>query len=124
MTFAPSVLTTSGLAALVEASPDSASLRVNGMLTLVLFQPLVFGAGEGVPKVSTGGVASRLMVTELLVVPAPEATVQLNVVPAVSAVTVVFYATGLRQDVLRLLHESARSPARRRCTSRCCRACR
>src|SRR4051812_7790399 len=88
VTFAPSVLSTSGLATLVEARPESASPRVNAMLTLVLFHPLVFGTGEGVPKLSTGGVASRLMVTELLEVPAPEATAQLNVIPAVSVVTV------------------------------------
>src|SRR5690349_5330036 len=57
------------------------------MLTLVLFQPLVFGTGDGVPKLSTGGVASRLMVTDALVVPPADVTEQLNVTPAVSVVT-------------------------------------
>ena len=56
------------------------------MLTSVLFQPFAFGAGEGVPNVSTGGVASRWMMTELLAVPPPEVTVQLSVTPAVSVV--------------------------------------
>src|SRR5688572_12086401 len=78
----PSVLSTNGLVALVEASPDMASLRVNAMLTLVLFQPLEFGTGEGVPKFSTGGVASRFRVTELLAVPPPETTLQVSVTPA------------------------------------------
>src|SRR5262245_58253756 len=85
--FAPSVLKTSGLVVLVDASPDIASLRVNGMLTLVLFQPFAFGAGEGVPKLSTGGVASRLMVTEALAVPPPEVTLQEEMMPLVSAFT-------------------------------------
>src|SRR6185436_18604399 len=84
VTFAPSVLNTSGLAMLVDASPDSASLRVNGMLTLVLFQPVALGTGEGLPKFSTGGVASRFTVTELLVVPQPEVTLQVSKTPAVS----------------------------------------
>src|SRR6185503_20337247 len=79
VTFAPSVLHTSGLAMLVDASPDSASLRVNGMLTLVLFQPLALGAGEGLPKFSTGGVASRFTVTEALVVPPEEVVEQVSV---------------------------------------------
>src|SRR5688572_26161925 len=87
VTPAPSVLSTSGVATLVDARPDSASLRVNAMLTLVLFQPLELGVGEGVPKASTGGVASRLSVTELLAVPPAEITEQLNVIPAVSVVT-------------------------------------
>src|SRR5436190_15355021 len=84
---APSVLKTIGLVVLVDASPDSASLRVNGMLTLVLFQPFTLAAGEGVPKLSTGGVASRFTVTELLADPPPERTLQVNVTPAVSVVT-------------------------------------
>src|SRR4029079_16693658 len=84
VTFAPSVLNTSGLAMLVDASPDSASLRVNGMLTLVLFQPLALGAGEGLPKFSTGGVASRFTVTEALVVPPEEVVEQVSVTPLVS----------------------------------------
>ena len=84
---APSVLSTIGLVVLVDASPDIASLRVNEMLTLVLFQPFAFGTGEGVPKFSTGGVASRLRVTEFDTVPLAEVTLQVKVTPAVSAVT-------------------------------------
>ena len=78
------MLKISGLVALVDASPDIASLRVNGMLTFVLFQPFAFGTGEGVPNVKTGGVASRLMFTDSVVVPAPDVTLHVNVVPAVS----------------------------------------
>ena len=84
--------------ALVDASPDIASLVVNGMLTLVLFQPFMFGAGEGVPKVSTGGVASRLTVTELLAVPPPEMTLHVKVTPAVSVVTLLLPQPFARDD--------------------------
>jgi len=84
-----------GLAMLVDASPDSASLRVNGMLTLVLFQPLALGAGEGLPKFSTGGVASRFTVTEALVVPPEEVVEQVSVTPLVSVEIVGAMASGL-----------------------------
>ena len=87
VTPAPSALITSGLVVLVEAMPDSASLRVNGTLTLVLFQPLTFGRGVAAPNVRTGGVASRLMVTEFDTVPLAEVTLQVKATPAVSAVT-------------------------------------
>src|SRR6187401_2000700 len=84
---APSMPSTTGLVVLVDARPDSASLRVNGMLTFVLFHPFTFAAGEGVPNVSSGGVASRFTVTELLAVPPPDATLHVKMAPAVSART-------------------------------------
>ena len=44
----------------------------------------------GAPKLSSGGVASRLMVIELLALPPPEVTLQVKVTPAVSVVTLLF----------------------------------
>ena len=70
---------------LVDARPDNTSVRVNGMLTFVLFQPFTLTAGVGEPKESTGGVASRFTVTELLAVPPCETTLHVKVTPAVSA---------------------------------------
>src|SRR5262249_51499878 len=90
VTPSPSALITSGLVALFEAMPLVASATVNGAFTFVLFHPFAFVAGENEPQASVGGVASRLIVTDLLVVPAPDVTLQLNVVPVVSVVTVVF----------------------------------
>src|SRR4051812_10977914 len=87
LTAAPSALSTRGLAMLVDARPDIASLRVNGMLTLVLFQPYEFGVGVGLPNVSTGGVASRFTVTDAFAVPPPEVTLQPSTTPTVSAST-------------------------------------
>ena len=87
VTPAPSVLITSGLLLLVVLTPDIASLRVNNTLTLLLIQPFAFGAGVGVPNVSTGGVASRFRLIELLVVPPADVTLQVNVALAVSVVT-------------------------------------
>src|SRR3569833_1088907 len=83
----PSALTTSGLVLLEEATPESASLSVNGMFTLGLFQPFAVGTGDGVPNGSTGGVASRFTVTDRVVVPPADVTLQVNVSPSVSLVT-------------------------------------
>src|ERR1035441_8095170 len=46
-TAAPWAERTSGLAGFVDATPAPVSLAVNGMVTLVLFQPFAFGAGTG-----------------------------------------------------------------------------
>src|SRR5262245_682542 len=78
----------SGLGVLTLATPDIASLGVNGMLTSLLCQPAADAAGEAAPRVAIGGVASRRTVTERLAVPPAEVAVQVKVMPAVSVVTV------------------------------------
>src|SRR6187549_1674389 len=70
---APSWLKVSGLPLLVENTPDPhASAVVNGMLTSPLFQPLAPGAGLIAPKVSVGGVTSRLILIRCSDTPPPE----------------------------------------------------
>ena len=61
-----------------------ASEVVNGKLTSLLFQPEAFGAGEGGPNTSVGGVASRLSVRDAESVPPADVAVHVNVVPALS----------------------------------------
>ena len=68
------------------AMPDVASLPPKATDTLLLFQPLLLGSGDGV-AVATGAVASRLTVTDLLAVPPVLVAEQLNVTPVVSTVT-------------------------------------
>ena len=58
----PSPVITTGPLLLVEATPDVPSEVVNAKLTSPLCQPEAFGAGEGGPNTSVGGVASRLSV--------------------------------------------------------------
>jgi hypothetical protein len=76
-----------GLGELLDATPDVASFVVNGTLTLVLFHPRLLGAGVFVPNASCGAVASRFTVTDCVVVPPAEVAEHVNVMPAVSAVT-------------------------------------
>src|SRR5262245_18134820 len=83
----PSSSMTIGLVAPVYSTPDNASLTVNGMLTAPRCQPFASGAGVGLPKVTVGGVASRLTVTLALAVPPDDVAAQVNVTPAVSWVT-------------------------------------
>src|SRR6187549_3473179 len=77
----------SGLTPLVVATPDIASFALNGTLTGGVRQPWSSAAGEAASNVSVGGVASRLIVTDSLVVPPADVAVHVNVVPAVSAIT-------------------------------------
>src|SRR5262245_53274281 len=74
----------SGLVVLALANPEVASLLLKGSVTSVLFQPAAVAAGEAQPNPTSGGVTSRLIVTERVVVPPCEVAVQMNVVPAVS----------------------------------------
>src|SRR5207237_77138 len=74
--------------------PERLSVAVNGTDTAVLFQPLTFGAGEDVPKVTTGRVLSILMpdlVTGSLTFPALSVQVpggELRLVPSAVKVAV------------------------------------
>lgn len=61
--FDPSVVMVTGLVQLL--TPDSESVQVKSNVTSVLFQPLVFGAGE-VDPVIAGGVLSRFIVTDVV----------------------------------------------------------
>ncbi len=78
----PSFAKARGLDSLVDATPEVSSLVVKGMLTSEPFQPPAFGAGAVAPKVSAGGVASRLSVTLLELVPPFEVAVHVSVIPA------------------------------------------
>src|SRR5690349_3098465 len=78
---------TSGFALLVVATPDSASSATNGTVTGDGREPKSSAAGEAAPKVSVGATVSRLIVTDLLVMPPVDVAVQVNVTPAVSVVT-------------------------------------
>ena len=80
----PSPVITTGPLLLVEATPDVPSEVVNGKLTSLLFQPEAFGAGEGGPNTSVGGVASRLSVRDAESVPPADVAVHVNVVPGLS----------------------------------------
>src|SRR5215831_13515152 len=84
---APAWLKTSGLAGVALAIPDIESVALYGTFTTELFQPSAFGSGESAPNASSGGVASRLTVTDFVAVPPGVVTVQVNVVPAVSLLT-------------------------------------
>jgi hypothetical protein len=63
---APSELNVTG--ALQEAMPERASNPLKLTVTSVLFQPLAFGAGEGL-ALAVGAVASLFMVTDCELVP-------------------------------------------------------
>src|SRR6188768_1473846 len=84
---APTPTTTAGLLVLVVATPEVSSLAMNGKLTSPLFQPAALAAGVGAPNSSTGAVASRMMVTDCVVEPPADVTVQVNVTPVVSPIT-------------------------------------
>src|SRR5882762_7758033 len=59
VTALPSVVSVTGLAVVLLAStPDTASLVVNAIDTLVLFHPVAFAAGLGAPNVAVGSVVS------------------------------------------------------------------
>ena len=67
-----------------SGGPESASVQVTGT------PPTWLGVnvGAGVPQVITGGTVSRITVVDTVVVPPPDVAVHVNVVPAVSEVTV------------------------------------
>lgn len=74
---APSVVSISGLAGLVVATPDKESATVNIMDTFVLFHPAEFGSGEMAPNVIIGAVLSILnpVVVNVALLPATSVTV-------------------------------------------------
>src|SRR5258708_13175391 len=77
------------MGAVQPAMPESASAPVNVTVTLVLFQPAPFGAGVAEAS-AVGGVLSILMVTVTeRESPAPFVAMQVMLVPAVSAVSVI-----------------------------------
>src|SRR5207302_10115568 len=57
----PSAANNNGLDTELDATPDRLSAGVKLNVTFVLFQPAAFGAGEGVPNATVGGVISVLM---------------------------------------------------------------
>jgi hypothetical protein len=79
----PSALSTSS--GLHDATPDVASDPLKRTVTDPAFQPAPFAIGEGV-AVAAGGVASRRIVTDSVVVPPSLVAVQVNVWPAESDV--------------------------------------
>jgi hypothetical protein len=84
----PSLVTVSGLApGFVLCTPERLSVTVNGIDTLLLFQPAAFGAGVGESKVTLGGVLSILIpktVAVVLLLPALSVHVPLADCPAPS----------------------------------------
>ena len=76
---APSLLNVTGVLQL--AMPDRVSEPLKLTPTSVLFQPLALAPGVKLPKAIVGGVASRLMVTDLELVPPVLVAVQVKVVP-------------------------------------------
>jgi hypothetical protein len=70
------------------AMPEVASCPVKATVTGALYQPAALGARSGVPVVTMGAVASRLIVTACCAVPPALAASQVNVTPAVSVVMV------------------------------------
>ena len=66
--------------------PDRASVPVNTTVTFCLRQPNAFAPGPAL-AVTTGAVASRLILTELVAVPPALVAEQVNVAPAVSSMT-------------------------------------
>jgi hypothetical protein len=84
---APSVVNVIGAVQL--AMPDKASAPLKVTVTLVLFQPAAFGAGDAAAA-AVGAVRSILTVTEAVRTnPAPFVAVQETTVPAVSVVKLV-----------------------------------
>ena len=69
-----------------DATPDVPSVQEKDTLTSVLFQPAPLGAGAAEPEM-VGAVTSRLMVTDCVLVPPALVAEHVNVVPAVSIVT-------------------------------------
>jgi len=62
----PSVAKISGLAKLVEATPERLSVVVKGIETFVLFHPAGLGDGIGDPNINVGGVLSMFTFTEVV----------------------------------------------------------
>src|SRR2546425_12565381 len=67
----PSTVSTRGLGAEVEASPDKASVAVKGTFTFVLFQPAALATGTAAPKATTGGGLSGFTVGDMKVAEVP-----------------------------------------------------
>src|SRR5437773_695059 len=93
----PSTVSTRGLGAEVEASPDKASVAVKGTFTFVLLQPAALAAGAAAPKATIGGVLSVFTVGDMKVaeLPAISVTVTGPFTEAPSAVS----TSGLGTDV-------------------------
>src|SRR3954468_9399001 len=76
----------STLSAVLEATPESASLPANETVTSLLYQPLMFAA-RSAAAVAGGGVLSSLTVTEsVALLPALSAAVPPTRIPFVSVV--------------------------------------
>jgi hypothetical protein len=89
-TFAPSLERTSGLVADDVATPDKLSATVNGIETLPWYQPAAFGELLAPLNVTVGAVLSMRMVIDCVdVSPALFVAEQVEVVPDVSAVSIV-----------------------------------
>ena len=108
----PSTAMESGLALLVENTPDSASFASNAIDTAVEFQPSASAAGEPALKVSVGATVSRRIVTELVAVPPSEVALQVKVTPEVSSLTEV-----VAHPVLEETFDSASETVQEACTS-------
>src|SRR5581483_1894928 len=80
--FAPSLARTVGAAGLPGARPERASVHWNATVTLVLFQPLAFGAGVREPAI-VGGVLSILTTSVLAASMLPALSVAENVTTVV-----------------------------------------
>src|SRR5258708_3084911 len=94
----PSALRITGAVQL--AIPDSASVPANVTVTLVLFQPAALGAGVA-DAIAVGGVMSILIVAETEdPTPAPSTAVHVNVVPAVSVLSVIESHPVVRSELI------------------------
>jgi hypothetical protein len=68
--------------------PEVESIPAKETVTVELFQPFMFGIGDGAP-ITTGIVVSRLIVTLCVVVPLSLVATQVRVKPEVSVLMVV-----------------------------------
>jgi hypothetical protein len=59
----PSALSASGLTGVMESRPERESTGVNGMDTLLLFQPAPLGAGLACENVTVGAVLSKRIIS-------------------------------------------------------------
>ena len=102
LTATPSALRVSGLVGAPAARPERVSVTVNGIVTLVLFQPAGLGAGNGAPNATTGVVLSILTVGEVTVTELPAmsdtVTVWLTAAPSALRVSGLVGAPGARPD--------------------------
>src|SRR5439155_382461 len=85
---APSALSVVSAGGLPAARPLRPSAQLKLTVTSALYQPLALGARSGLPLI-VGAVASRLIVTDWLLVPPLLVAWQVKVVPGVSVVMLV-----------------------------------